>query len=118
MRVAPSSGDPPLTFIVAVGLALIFATFIPNKPHSIRWLTPTEKDQLEYRLEVDRAIKDATDEVSVGRALVMALSDVGFQNEMLTNDLMSPSKPKTWLLGGILQVNYIAASVTNFCASQ
>ncbi|CAD6589101.1 MAG: hypothetical protein TREMPRED_005266 [Tremellales sp. Tagirdzhanova-0007] len=83
--------------VLTVGLALIFATFIPNKPHSIRWLTPTEKDQLEYRLEVDRAIKDATDEVSVGRALVMALSD-----------------PKTWLLGGILQVNYIAASVTNF----
>lgn len=76
MRVEAVFDGQPLTIIVAVGLALIFATFIPNKPHSIRWLTPTEKDQLEYRLEVDRAIKDATDEVGVGRALVMALSDV------------------------------------------
>ncbi|WWD19711.1 hypothetical protein CI109_104175 [Kwoniella shandongensis] len=83
--------------ILTVGLAVIFATFIPNKPNSIRWLTEQEKDQLQYRLEVDRASKDATDEVSVGAAFKMAIVD-----------------PKTWLLCGVLQMNYIAASVTNF----
>ncbi|WRT70135.1 uncharacterized protein IL334_007129 [Kwoniella shivajii] len=83
--------------ILTVGLAIIFATFIPNKPKTIRWLTPQEKDQLQYRLEVDRASKDATDEVSVLTAFKMAVTD-----------------PKTWLLCGCLQMNYIAASVTNF----
>ncbi|WWC64478.1 uncharacterized protein I303_107088 [Kwoniella dejecticola CBS 10117] len=83
--------------ILTVGLAAIFATFIPNKPQTIRWLTPQEKDRLQYRLEVDRGSKDATDEVSVGAAFKMAVTD-----------------PKTWLLCGCLQMNYIAASVTNF----
>jgi hypothetical protein len=83
--------------VITVTLAIIFAFFIPNTPHHIRWLTEQEKAQLQYRLEVDRASKDATDEVSVGRAFIMAVTDV-----------------KTWLLCSILQCNYIAASVTNF----
>ena len=79
------------------GLASIFAFIIPNTPRHIRWLTPIEKDQLFYRLECDRGSKDATDEVSVGRAFYLAIVD-----------------PKTWLLCLVLQFNYIAASVTNF----
>jgi hypothetical protein len=97
----------------AVGLGIIFAFIIPNRPTNIRWLTPQERDQLNYRLEVDRNSKDGTDEVGVGRAFIMAVTDV-----------------KTWLLCGCLQMNYvssrapfearkhvdnqIAASVTNF----
>ncbi|OCF61388.1 nicotinamide mononucleotide permease [Kwoniella mangroviensis CBS 10435] len=83
--------------VLTVGLAAIFATFIPNKPQTVRWLTPQEKDRLQYRLELDRGSKDATDEVSVGTAFKMAVTD-----------------PKTWLLCACLQANYIAASVTNF----
>ncbi|WVQ84672.1 hypothetical protein IAT38_006827 [Cryptococcus sp. DSM 104549] len=83
--------------ILTVGLATIFAFIIPNTPKSIRWLTAQEKDQLQYRLEVDRASKDATSEVSAMSALKMAVLD-----------------PKTWLLCAVLQGNYIAASVTNF----
>ncbi|WVR00120.1 hypothetical protein IAU59_007262 [Kwoniella sp. CBS 9459] len=83
--------------IMTVGFGLIFATFIPNKPASIRWLNKQEKDQLQYRLEVDRSTKDSTSEVSAFAGLKMAVTD-----------------PKTWLLCGCLQMNYIAASVTNF----
>ncbi|ODN99098.1 hypothetical protein I350_07253 [Cryptococcus amylolentus CBS 6273] len=83
--------------IITVGLALTFATFIPNTPLTLRWLTAQEKDQLQYRLEVDRASKDATDEVTTWSAFKMAAAD-----------------PKTWLLCAVLYFNYVAASVTNF----
>ncbi|WVR07590.1 hypothetical protein IAU60_004632 [Kwoniella sp. DSM 27419] len=83
--------------ILTVGCALIFMTFIPNKPDTVRWLTQQERDQLVYRLEVDRGSKDATSEVSAFAGFKMAVTD-----------------PKTWLLCAILQCNYIAASVTNF----
>jgi hypothetical protein len=86
--------------VLTVGLAIIFGTFIPNTPQRIRWLSQVEKDQLLYRLEVDRGTKDATDEVSVGKGFMLAILDV-----------------KTWLLCSCLQMNYIAASVTNFCTS-
>jgi len=82
---------------LTVGCAIIFAFIIPNTPRNIRWLTPLEKEQLLYRLEVDRGTKDGTDEMSVTAGLWAAVSD-----------------PKTWLLCSILQMNYIAASVTNF----
>jgi hypothetical protein len=77
---------------MTVGLGLIFMLWMPNTPTHIRWLNEQEKAHLKYRLEVDRASKDATDEVSVGRAMWMAVSD-----------------PKTWLLCLVLQMNYIAA---------
>ncbi|WVN90862.1 uncharacterized protein L203_106105 [Cryptococcus depauperatus CBS 7841] len=82
---------------MTVGLAIIFATFIPNKPSTMRWINQQERDQLQYRLEVDRASKDATDEVTAWQAFKMAACD-----------------PKTWLLCAVLYCNYIAASVTNF----
>ncbi|WVW85207.1 hypothetical protein I302_107245 [Kwoniella bestiolae CBS 10118] len=83
--------------VMTVGLAFVFATFIPNTPETVRWVTPQERDRLVYRLQLDRSSKDATDEVSVGSAFKMAVSD-----------------PKTWLLCAVLQLDFIAASVTNF----
>jgi hypothetical protein len=80
----------------AVGLGAIFAFIIPNRPQTIRWLTSQERDQLNYRLEVDRSSKDGTDEVSVGKAFMMAITDV-----------------KTWLLCGCLQMNYV--SIWSLC---
>ena len=74
---------------MTVGLAIIFATFIPNTPRNVRWLTPIERDQLNYRLECDRGSKDATDEVSVGKAFMMAVLDI-----------------KTWLLCAVLRSKY------------
>ncbi|KIR53420.1 nicotinamide mononucleotide permease [Cryptococcus gattii Ru294] len=82
---------------LTVGCAIIFATFIPNKPGTMRWLSQQEKDRLVYRLEVDRSSKDATDEVTAWAAFKLASCD-----------------PKTWLLCSVLYCNYIAASVTNF----
>ena len=79
--------------IMTVGFAIIFATFIPNTPQKIRWLTPLEKQQLLYRLEVDRGTKDAGDELSVWQGLKLAVLDI-----------------KTWLLCSILQVRSAAAS--------
>ena len=83
--------------ILTVGLGIIFACFIPNTPRHIRWLDEREKAQLLFRLEQDRASKDATDELGVMSAFKMAVTD-----------------PKTWLMCAILQCNYIAASITNF----
>lgn len=71
---------------LTIGLAFVFASFIPNKPTTMRWLSPQERDLLQYRLEVDRGTQDATNLVSVGSAFMMAVKD-----------------PKTWLLCGCLQ---------------
>lgn len=84
--------------LVAVGLGFIFAFIIPNRPTSIRWLTTQERDQLNYRLEVDRSSKDGTDDVSVGKAFIMAVTDV-----------------KTWLLCGCLQMNYVSGPPVYDC---
>lgn len=97
--ISESRASRPLLTRSAVGLGIIFAFIIPNRPTNIRWLTAQEKDQLNYRLEVDRSSKDATDEVSVGKAFIMAVTDV-----------------KTWLLCGCLQMNYIVSrNVVNSC---
>lgn len=76
---------------MTVGLGAIFIIWMPNTPKKIRWLDEREKAQLQYRLEVDRATKDATDEMSVGKAMWLAVSD-----------------PKTWLLCLVLQMNYVS----------
>lgn len=72
---------------MTVGLGLIFATFIPNTPKNIRWLDDRERAQLQYRLEVDRSTKDATEEMPIWKAFVLAGTD-----------------PKTWLMCAILYV--------------
>lgn len=76
---------------MTVGLGFLFMLWMPNTPTNIKWLTEQEKAHLQYRLEVDRASKDATDEMSVGRATWLAVSD-----------------PKTWLLCLVLQMNYVS----------
>ncbi|WRT68772.1 uncharacterized protein IL334_005752 [Kwoniella shivajii] len=83
--------------VMTIGLAVIFATFIPNTPETVRWLTPQERERLIYKLQIDRSSKDSTDEVTVWTAFKMAVTD-----------------PKTWLLCLVLQLDFIAASVTNF----
>ena len=75
---------------LTVGIAIMFATFIPNRPENVRWLTPLERDLLLYRLEQDRGTKDATDEVSAWQGFIMAVSD-----------------PKTWMLCAVLYANYV-----------
>lgn len=50
--------------------------WMPNTPKNIKWLTEQEKAHLQFRLEVDRSSKDATDEVSVGRAFWLAITDI------------------------------------------
>ena len=82
---------------MTIGFAAIFVWIIPNTPKNIRWLTPLEKQQLLYRLEVDRGTKDNTDEVSAWQGLVLCVKDV-----------------KVWMMCACLSCNYIAASVTNF----
>ena len=76
---------------MTVGLGFLFMLWMPNTPTNIKWLTEQEKAHLQYRLEVDRASKDATDEMSVVRATWLAVSD-----------------PKTWLLCLVLQMNYVS----------
>lgn len=76
---------------MTVGLGLIFMIWMPNTPRNIKWLDERELAQLQYRLELDRSSKDATDEISVGSAFWMAVSD-----------------PKTWLLCLVLQMNYVS----------
>lgn len=52
------------------------ATYIPNKPATMRWLTRQETDQLLFRLEQDRGTQDATDEITTKRASWLSLTDV------------------------------------------
>lgn len=82
---------------MTVGLAAIFALYIPNKPATMRWLTPLERDRLLYRLEADRATKDYSDEMSTSQAFRLAITDV-----------------KVWLVAIALTVNFIPAGVTSF----
>jgi hypothetical protein len=56
--------------------AILCALVIPNKPESVRWLTPVERDMLLYRLGMDRGTKDENDQVSIGQAFKMAVMDV------------------------------------------
>lgn len=77
---------------MTVGLGFIFMIWIPNTPKNIKWLDEREKAQLQYRLEIDRSSKDATDEISVGKAFMLAITD-----------------PKTWLLCLVLQMNYVSS---------
>lgn len=96
--------------VCRVMLGVVEAAFIlPNRPDTVRWLTPVERDMLMWRLEVDRGTKDENDTVPIGRALKMALADVSscFHTSLT-------SQPKTWLLCLTLQFAFIAATVTNF----
>jgi MFS family permease len=82
---------------MTVGFGLLFAVLIPNKPATFRLLDETEKEYAVYRLEADRATKDASDEISTASALKLAVTD-----------------PKVWFVTLALLVNFIASAVTNF----
>ncbi|CED83319.1 Permease of the major facilitator superfamily [Phaffia rhodozyma] len=86
--------------VATVGCALCCALILPNTIRSARWYSDTEKDFLEYTLQVDRGQKDNSEEFSTLQAFKMTVSD-----------------PKTWLLMGILFSTYVAAAVTNFFPS-
>lgn len=80
-----------------VGCSIIFATFIPNRPETCRWFTDAERAQAVYRLQLDRATKDASSEMSIGTALKLVFTD-----------------PKVYLIMIALTTNFIASAVTNF----
>lgn len=61
---------------MTVGFALIFSTYIPNKPATMRWLDDRERAQLLHRLEMDRGTQDATDRMGTLQALRLSLTDV------------------------------------------
>ncbi|EKD05605.1 hypothetical protein A1Q2_00095 [Trichosporon asahii var. asahii CBS 8904] len=82
---------------MTVGFSLIFATFIPNRPETCRWFTDAERAQAVYRLQLDRATKDASSEMSIGTATKLVFTD-----------------PKVYLIMIALTVNFIASAVTNF----
>ena len=73
---------------VVLGIACIF--ILPNTPATAKRLSQVERDALVYRLESEKGAKDDSDQISVGRALVMAVSDI-----------------KTWLMCGILFFTYV-----------
>lgn len=83
--------------VMTVGIALIFATFLPNKPESMMWVTDTEREALLYRLALDRGTKDASDELTLGQSAWLAVSD-----------------PKAWLVCLALTLAWVASAVTNF----
>ncbi|BEI81919.1 hypothetical protein CcaverHIS002_0210790 [Cutaneotrichosporon cavernicola] len=83
--------------VMTVGFAIIFATYMPNRPESMRWLSPIEREQLLYRLAADRGTKDGAEEMGQRQAIRLAFTDI-----------------KVWLVGITLTIAYVAAAVTNF----
>jgi hypothetical protein len=81
---------------MTVGCAFIFMTYIPNRPESCRLFTPIEREAMMYRLALDRATKDYSDQITTGHAFKLAVTD-----------------PKVWFVAIALTVNFIAAAVTN-----
>lgn len=61
---------------MTVGFAIIFALYMPNKPATMRWLTGPERDQLLYRLEIDKGTQDGTKEMTTKHASWLSLTDV------------------------------------------
>ncbi len=83
--------------VITVGLAIIFAFILPNKPATTHWLTPEQREYLVYSLELDQASKDESDTTSVWEGFKMALADpktwgwVGL-NTVLAVDLLAEEK--------------------------
>lgn len=82
---------------MTVGFGIVFAVIIPNTPGTFMLLNDQEKDYAVYRLEADRATKDASDEISTMAAFKLAVTD-----------------PKVWFVAIALVVNFVASAVTNF----
>jgi sugar phosphate permease len=83
--------------IITIGLAAIFALFLPNSPHKILGMNEEEKAWLRWNYESDQKQQDNSKEVTAKKGFLMAASD-----------------PKTWLMCATLYATYTAAAVNNF----
>ncbi|KIY72966.1 retrograde regulation protein 2 [Cylindrobasidium torrendii FP15055 ss-10] len=86
--------------VATVGLALLFATYLPNSVETAKFLTPQEKDFLSYNFRLDQGQADHKDELSAWDAFSMAVTD-----------------PKTWILLCVLYAVYIDGAVIQFFPS-
>ncbi|WOO77177.1 putative transporterC [Vanrija pseudolonga] len=82
---------------MTVGLAIVFAFIIPNRPSNYRWLTPVEHARLAYRLEADKGTRDGSEEMSNWEAFKLAVTDI-----------------RAWMVCAALTLNFVASAVTNF----
>lgn len=67
--------------VLTVGLALIFACYLPNSPSRIMGLNQMEHEWLRWNYESDQKQQDDSNEITAKQGFLMAVSD-----------------PKTWLL--------------------
>ncbi|OKP12716.1 hypothetical protein PENSUB_1656 [Penicillium subrubescens] len=86
--------------VATVGLAIILAFILPNSLKSITGLSKLEHEYLLWSFEEDHGQQDNTDEASVQKGVMIAVTD-----------------PKTWFFMGTLYCIYIAGAVTNFFPS-
>lgn len=78
--------------VLTIGLAIIFALYLPNSPSRIIGFTQKEHDWIRFNYEIDQKQQDQSQEVSAKQGFIMAVSD-----------------PKTWLMCGTLYATYTAA---------
>lgn len=83
--------------VMTVGLALIFATYLPNSTRKIRGFTEQELAWQRWNYEDDQKQQDNSGEVTAKQGFILAVQD-----------------PKTWLMMGILYATYTAGAVNNF----
>ncbi|EME84080.1 uncharacterized protein MYCFIDRAFT_187237 [Pseudocercospora fijiensis CIRAD86] len=83
--------------ILTVGLAAVFACYIPNSPRQIMGFTEQEHEWLRWNYESDQKQQDESGEVTAKKGFTMAVTD-----------------PKTWLMMATLYATYTSAAVNNF----
>lgn len=67
--------------VLTVGLALVFACYLPNSPSRIMGFNQMEHEWLRWNYESDQKQQDDSNEITAKQGFIMAVSD-----------------PKTWLL--------------------
>lgn len=83
--------------VLTVGLAIVFAFYLPNSPRKILGFSETEHEWLRWNYESDQKQQDNSHEITAKQGILMAVRD-----------------PKTWLMMGTLYATYTAAAVNNF----
>lgn len=83
--------------ILTIGLAMLFALYLPNSPRKVLWLNEKEHEWLAWNYKNDQKQTDNSNEITAWQGFVMAASD-----------------PKTWLMMGTLYATYTSAAVNNF----
>lgn len=83
--------------IITIGLAIVFALYLPNSPRKVMWLNEKEHEWLAWNYENDQKQTDNSNEITAWQGFSMAVSD-----------------PKTWLMMGTLYATYTSAAVNNF----